>query len=410
MRDEIKILHTADWHLGKKLEQFSRLEEQRQFVEEIISIAEEEEVDIVLVAGDLFDQFSPSTEAIELLYNALKRLSNRGQRPVIAIAGNHDSPDRIEVSDPLAKACGILMIGHPHVEVDLVDNGDKWRISKSAPGFLEIEWDHISVPLRLIHTPYVNEYRIKTFLGVEDVSTEMRQYLAKDWNHLAQTFCDESGVNILMTHLFVMERGSTMTEEPEGEKPIVIGNAAVVYSDNLPDNIQYAALGHLHRYQHIKGQSYPIVYSSSPLAYSFAEAGQQKQVVLIEARPQQDVVVRPRALSSGKILHRKRFSDIDKCVEWLESNPDTLVELTIQSDDYLTAQDRKRLYNAHRGIVTLVPDVKLAGQNTDSAKSTLRLDQSMNTLFAQFFEYKIGQRPSKDIMEVFSELLNDDAV
>src|SRR6476660_3431294 len=98
----MRLLHTADWHLGKKLERFSRLEEQKLALEEIIQIADEQEVDAILIAGDLFDNYNPASEAVELFYKTLKRLSKNGKRAVIAIAGNHDSPDRIEAPDPLA--------------------------------------------------------------------------------------------------------------------------------------------------------------------------------------------------------------------------------------------------------------------------------------------------------------------
>ena len=81
----MKILHTADWHLGKKLDRFSRLEEQIEVLEEIIGVADEKAVDLVLIAGDLFDNFNPSVEAIELFYKTLKRLTSHGKRPVIAI-------------------------------------------------------------------------------------------------------------------------------------------------------------------------------------------------------------------------------------------------------------------------------------------------------------------------------------
>jgi DNA repair protein SbcD/Mre11 len=104
----IKILHTADWHLGKRLQEFSRLEEQKEVLEEIIQIADREAVDFVLLAGDIFDSFNPSHEAVELLYKTLKRLSNNGQRPIIAISGNHDSTQFVEAPDPLAREMGIF--------------------------------------------------------------------------------------------------------------------------------------------------------------------------------------------------------------------------------------------------------------------------------------------------------------
>lgn len=100
----MKILHTSDWHLGKRLENFARIEEQRDFLLEIEQIADNNNVDAVIIAGDLFDTFSPPIDALELFYKSLKKISKNGKRPVIAIAGNHDSPDRIAAPDPLAKS------------------------------------------------------------------------------------------------------------------------------------------------------------------------------------------------------------------------------------------------------------------------------------------------------------------
>ena len=98
----MRILHTSDWHLGKNLESFSRLEEQIEVLEEILEISDRFDVDAILIAGDLFDTFNPPAKAVEIFYKYLKRLTKSASRPVIAIAGNHDSPDRIEAPDPLA--------------------------------------------------------------------------------------------------------------------------------------------------------------------------------------------------------------------------------------------------------------------------------------------------------------------
>src|SRR5690554_7064984 len=113
----MKILHTADWHLGKKLDGISRMKEQIEVLDEIVDIADREAVDMVLIAGDLFDNFTPNTEAVELFYKTLKRLSNNGKRPVVAISGNHDAPNFIDAPDPLARECGIILIGHPNAAI-----------------------------------------------------------------------------------------------------------------------------------------------------------------------------------------------------------------------------------------------------------------------------------------------------
>ncbi|GAO29961.1 metallophosphoesterase family protein [Geofilum rubicundum] len=164
----MRLLHTSDWHLGKRLDDFSRLEEQQAVLQEIVEIAEQEQVDAVLVAGDLFDTFNPPTEAVEIFYRSLKRLSDNGRRPVIVIAGNHDSPDRIEAPDPLARECGIVFAGYPNSSVVPFELESGLKVVQSSEGFLELKLPGAEVALRLLLTPYANEYRLKACLGAEN--------------------------------------------------------------------------------------------------------------------------------------------------------------------------------------------------------------------------------------------------
>lgn len=400
----MKILHTADWHLGKRLDYVSRLDEQKEVLEEICQIADQQQVDLVLVAGDLFDTFNPSVEATELLYQTLKKLTNNGKRPVIAIAGNHDSPDRIDAPDPLARACGILFVGYPHAEIKPFLMEHNYRITKSDKGFIEIQLNHIPYPVRVLTTAHANELRLKQFLGIENKAAQLNEVLQESWADLADRYCDSQGVNILTAHLYMLERNGEILEEPEGEKPIKIGNADIIYSDAIPTQIQYTALGHLHRYQYIKGHHSPVVYASSPLCYSFSEAGQEKKVIIIEAIPDAPVQVMAIPLTKGKKLHRKRFSDIDLAVQWLHGNPSTLVELTIVSDTFMSSQELKRLHEAHDGIIHIIPIVTKQKQLEDKSID-IRLDQDINSLFKDFFIAKHGQEPSEEIYSLFEEVL-----
>ncbi|MGB3077169.1 MAG: exonuclease subunit SbcD, partial [Chitinophagales bacterium] len=215
----MRILHTADWHLGKRLENFSRLAEQEEVLEEICNIAQEQQVDAVLIAGDLFDTFNPSTEAVELFYRTVKRLANNGARAVVAIAGNHDSPERIEAPDPLARECGIIFAGFPNSIVKPFSLQDGIAVTKSDTGFLELKLPHIDFPLRLLLTPYASELRLKTFLGSEDQDAALRTLLQQHWEILAATYCDQQGVNLMLAHLYFMKKDGTPPEEPEDEKP-----------------------------------------------------------------------------------------------------------------------------------------------------------------------------------------------
>ncbi|MBW8334035.1 MAG: exonuclease subunit SbcD [Prolixibacteraceae bacterium] len=402
----MKLLHTSDWHLGKRLEDFSRIEEQQAVLQEICEIADREQVDAVLVAGDLFDTFNPPTEAVDLFYRTLKRLTNNGKRPVIAIAGNHDSPDRIEAPDPLARECGIIFAGYPNSVVPEFELESGLKVLRSEEGFLELQIPGISVPLRLLLTPYANEFRLKTYLGQENSEDELRTVLQERWKELATKYCDANGVNLLVTHLFVVKKGDPLPEEPADEKPILhVGGAQVIYTENIPNQIQYTAIGHLHRMHRVDSKPCPVYYSGSPLSYSFAEANQQKYVILIDTEPGKVATVQELELTKGKKLLRKRAEGIEEALWWLTENQESLVELTMVTDTYLTAQERKRLSSAHNGIVTIIPEVKNVVGLSSGTKKGIDLTKNMEELFRDYFRHAKGQEPNAELMSLFTELL-----
>lgn len=410
----MKILHTADWHLGKRLEQFSRLDEQKEVLNEICEIAEREAVDAVIIAGDLFDNFNPSSEAMELLYSTLHRLSNFGSRAVVAIAGNHDSPERIDAPDALARVSGILFVGSPNAQIQPFETRGGLKVTKTDKGFVEFQLPNNDTPLRLILTPYANEIRLKTFLGIEKSEESLRELLEKHWQHLADTYCDDQGVNLLVTHLYVMRRDDeNPPEEPEEERPIRhVGGAQEIYTDNFPAQMQYVALGHLHRYQTVSKSPCPIVYSSSPLAYSFAEANQTKYVVIIEAEAGRPVEYREVALTKGKKLLRARFEQIEEALEWLCGCQEALVQLTIVTDHFLESADKKRLTEAHIGLMPIIPEIRTKTTGNDASGKVVELEgSSMEDLFIDFFKNSKdgkGQTPNESLLGVFREILSLD--
>jgi DNA repair protein SbcD/Mre11 len=401
----IKILHTSDWHLGKKTDWFSRHREQVEVLDEICGIADSEGVHAVIVAGDLFDGFNPPAESVELFYKALKKLSDNGRRAVIAIAGNHDSPDRIEAPDPLARECGIIFAGYPATIVPEFRLDTGLEVARSREGFIEVKLPGTDLPLRIIQTPYANEYRLKTYLGEESDEKELRKLLEKRWDEIATGYCDDKGINLLVSHLFFMKEGGERPEEPEEEKPILhIGGAQAVWTSNLPANISYVALGHLHRQQVIDENPCPVIYSGSPLAYSFSEAGQKKYVIISEMEPGAKATYRKIELSRGKALKRLKFNNVQKAVEALKADPNCLVELTMVSDTYLTASERKQLTDAHPGIITIIPEVtnkEVQGENSRN----IDLGKNISELFKDYFKYRNGNEPGESIMELFREVL-----
>ncbi|MFD2937846.1 metallophosphoesterase family protein [Spirosoma flavum] len=407
----MKILHTADWHLGKRLQDFHRLQEQKEVLAEIVQVANEEDVDLIMVAGDLFDTFNPDPKAEDLLYSTLKELTANGRRTVVVIAGNHDNPDRIEAQDHFGRECGIIFAGFPKTEVRAYELSCEAKLLRSAPGFIELKLPRHELPVRIIMTPYANETRLRSYLGMVSLDDELRQHLHQHWAVLADTYMDTQGVNLLMAHLFVMKRGGEQPEESDDERSILqVGGASVVYTDMIPAQIQYTALGHLHRYQTLTGGPSPVVYSSSPLAYSFAETDQQKYIVIIEAEPGQDVLIRPIPLVTGKRLLRPRFKRVDEAVDWLKENPNCYAEITLQTPTFLTSDERRQLQQAHKSLVTIIPDVRDVKETERESAPAIDLTQSIDTLFTSYFKNKNkGQEPNERLHQLFKEILATEA-
>ncbi|MDR0193594.1 MAG: exonuclease sbcCD subunit D, partial [Myroides sp.] len=236
--------------------------------------------------------------------------------------------------------------------------------------------------------------------------TALNEALGESWQALADKYCKTKGVNLLISHLYMMNRNGEILEEPDGEKPLKVGNADIIYSDIIPEQVQYTALGHLHRAHQIGEEERPVVYSGSPLSYSFSEAGQQKYVMLLEAEAAKPVTYTKIALEKGRSLSRMKFYNIDEAVEWLQANPHHLVELTLVSNTFLNADDIKRLYNAHDGIITIIPQISLDKTDQSITKQQVNLGQDMKDLFRDYFKQRYaGQEPNDELLDLFKEVL-----
>jgi exonuclease SbcD len=283
------------------------------------------------------------------------------------------------------------------------------EISKSDSGFVELRLPKFDFPVRILLAPYDNEVSLRTYLGEENREEAFRELLGQNWQILADRYCDEKGVNLFMGHFFFVEEGSTTPPdaEPESERPILhVGGTQSLFTQQLPSQIQYAALGHLHRYQTVSKLPGPVVYSSSPLAYSFSEADQEKNVVLIQAKPNEPVQYHPIPLKQGRPLYKVSFDNLPDTLAWLEAHPSCFVEITYLTDESIDANTRKAILKAHDGIVNLIPQLR---QTSGQAQDELRaedLSRDMESLFRLFYTSEKGQEPNAQLVELFKEVLS----
>ncbi|RTE08558.1 metallophosphoesterase family protein [Paenibacillus whitsoniae] len=385
----MRILHTADWHFGRTLEGRSRMEEQVAFMDELVDVVRHERVDVVLIAGDIYDSVNPPAAAEQLFYEGIARLSDGGMRQVAVISGNHDHPDRLAASGPLAAAQGITLVGSPISEC--------LSIGVSRTGELA----------RVIALPYPSESRLKELLSdVADEELLRGQYSDKVASLIRrQALSFESGtVNLLMSHLYVLGG-----QETESERPIQVGGAYTVDTTALDCGAQYVALGHLHRPQMVKAAS-PMRYSGSPLAYSFSEAGQAKSVTLLDLAPGQVAEPQEIFLTSGRsLVSWKAKEGIGQVYQWLDEKRDAnaWIDLEISMTSAMSMEQIQSLRKAYDGFIhirPIYPEMEVA--RIALPKKAL----SMEEHFTRFYARQTGgAQPEPELVRLFLELLEDGA-
>ena len=269
----LKLLHTSDWHIGRTLYGRKRYEEFEAFMSWLAETIQQNEIDALLVAGDVFDTSAPSNRAQELYYRFLCRVAASSCRHVVVVAGNHDSPSFLNAPKELLKALDVHVVGSstssPEDEVLVLCN------EQDAPELI------------VCAVPYLRDRDIRVAEAGESVEDKERKLIEGIRTHyaavaaLAEQKREELGVDIPIVgtgHLFT---AGGQTVDGDGVRELYVGSLAHVTAGIFPACFNYLALGHLHVPQKVNG-SETIRYSGSPLPMGFGEAKQQKSVCQVE--------------------------------------------------------------------------------------------------------------------------------
>ncbi len=381
----MRILHTSDWHVGKRLaSKRDRLLEQESVLDEIISVCERENVELVLIAGDVFDTYTPSAEAERLFYKTVKKMAGE-DRAVLMISGNHDDGARLSAAAPLSEELGVYIVGNDRKEISLLSTR-KTRPVRSGKGYVTFENERGERAF-ISTLPYPNEARFKEEHSELPFIDLMQKWIAE---------CEAGNVDkdpsVFLSHLFVLGG-----EISESEREIGLGGARAVPVDTLPQS-DYIALGHLHKKQRMgKGNCY---YCGSPLQYSFDEAATDKIVKVFDLTKNGVENLHDVTLTKGRKLARLEATDAVGGAKVLEANADRFVELTLRLKEPLTAAESAMLC-AHENLVTLLTEVHA---ETEIAL-TSRKGFSDEKLFREFYRTQYGAEADEKLVELFLTVL-----
>ena len=383
----MRILHTSDWHVGKRLGRYDRIDEYREVIAEVVAISNRESVDLVVHSGDLFDRPFPSVAALEVGLAGLVALSDGGSRPVVAIAGNHDSPGLFEALAPFLRLQNIHLVG----EVKRPDEGGVLDLQTTA-GRAVVSCFPFLREGRAFHVWEKAEEHYKHY--ADRLRTISEAYAAH-----ATDVAAGNAVTILTAHFLVGGSKVHGHGAPRGERELHMGESYAATREAIPSGPQYVALGHIHAPQPVPGARVPAEYAGSLLELDFGEAGEHKRVVVVEVEPNVPAAVRSVPLNGGRRLVRASgpWEDIIGRDDVREAYLDLSVE-TAGPDPGLA--DRAR--NEFDFVVNVRADY-LEPRGERPVRAGLSLDQ----LYAAYFEEREGSAPDESLIEGFQTVMED---
>lgn len=370
----MKFIHLSDLHLGKRLNEFSMIEDQKYILTQILHIIDDEEPDGVFICGDVYDKAVPSAEAVQLFDDFLVRLANR-KLQVFVISGNHDSPERIAFGSKLMTLSGVHMSPVYNGEVE--------------PFIMEDNLGKVAIYM----LPFVKPVHVRRFFPEETIES-YTQAIDVAVKHME---LDDTSTNILLTHQFVT--GALRSESEE----ISVGG-----SDNVEGFVfaefDYVALGHIHRPQRI-GSDY-IRYCGTPLKYSFSEAKDEKSVTVVTSEGKGNISIKTVPL---KPLHDMReikgtYEELTLKANYENTNVNDYLHITLtDEEDILDAVQRLRVI--YPNIMKLSYDNKRTRGSSEAIFTQETVNKSKYELFSEFYELQNNQPMSEEQSEFIKELI-----
>ena len=371
----MKFIHLSDLHLGKRVNEFSMLEDQEYILTKIINIIDDQKPDGVIIAGDVYDKSVPSAEAVELFDDFLVKLSTRNLK-VFVISGNHDSAERIAFGGRLMDKSGIYMSPVYDGKIEPITVSDNFG------------------DVNIYMLPFVKPANVRRFYPESEISsyTDAIKTIVDDMS------IDESKRNILITHQFVT--GASRTESED----ISVGG-----TDNVDASVfgkfDYVALGHIHRSQ--KCTSEYIRYSGTPLKYSFSEANDKKEVVILDIKDKGTI-----ELSFVPLVPKRDMVEIKG--KYDELTLKSFYENTSYIEDYMhiTLTDEDDIPDVLTKLRVIYKNIMKLDYDNQRTRHSVEINGADNVErkspfehFGEFYEMQNGQALSEEQSEFMTEII-----
>ena len=383
----MRVLHTSDWHVGKRIGRYDRADEYRAAIAEVAEIADRERVDLVLHSGDLFDRPMPPIESLEIALSGLVRLADGGRRPVVAIAGNHDSPPLFEALSPFLADRNVWLVG----DIKRPESG----------GVLDL--DTAAGRAVVSCFPFLREGRA---FNVWEPAEEHYKHYADRLRRISEAYATSASemagsdaVTFLVSHFLVGGAKVHGHGAPRGERELHMGEAYAATSDAIPVGPQYVALGHIHAPQPVPGAQVPAEYAGSLLELDFGEAGERKRVVIVEVEPGRPASVRSVPVTAGRRLLRPRGSWAE--ILAMDGVHEAYLDLTVE-----TAGPDPGLADRARDEFEFVVKVRADYPRIESNRPA-RAERTLVEHYADYYEATEGLAAPEELLSAFRDVADE---
>ena len=372
----MKFAHIADLHIGKRVHDFSMLEDQRYILEEMLRIFDEEKVEGVLIAGDVYDKTVPSAEAVQVFDDFITKLAKM-EMPIYMISGNHDSAERL--------AFGAQLFENDGVYISPVYEGEVKKV--------EVEDVYGTVNIWLL--PFLKPATVRHALQREDINTYEEGVVAA----LQGCEIDTEQRNILVAHQFV-----TGADRSDSEETSVGGLDNV--SEEVFEDFDYVALGHIHRAQKMGREA--LRYSGTPLKYSFSEADHKKSVTILELLEKGRVEIHVVPLVPRRDMRKMRgtYMEVTAKDAYTEENKMDYLQITLTDEEDVPGALQK-LRTVYSNLMRLEYDNARTRENREVQAVEAQEQKSELELFEEFYELLNNESMKDEQVEFVEKLIQD---